>query len=84
MVGTKVGRELATEGWQPEYPVVCIPGFASSALYVKKGLKKWEGKRIWLDIHNLLDSKVSQISNKFQKNKKTDLMVPVAVILGLP
>lgn len=69
MVGTKVGRDLATEGWQPDHPVVCIPGFASSALYVKKGLKKWEGKRIWLDINNLLGSKVSQLSNKLQSKK---------------
>jgi hypothetical protein len=42
---------------------------------VKKGLKKWEGKRIWLDINNLLGSKVSQLSNKFQINKKSEIMV---------
>lgn len=26
MMDTKVGKELSEEGWQPEYPVICVPG----------------------------------------------------------
>lgn len=71
MMDTKVGKEMADEGWSPDFPVVCIPGtkslmkrttdstgFASSALYAKIGHKGWEGKRIWLDINNLLGGTV--------------------------
>eukprot|EP01127_Copromyxa_protea_P016156 TRINITY_DN4751_c0_g1_i1.p1 TRINITY_DN4751_c0_g1~~TRINITY_DN4751_c0_g1_i1.p1 ORF type:complete len:957 (+),score=156.27 TRINITY_DN4751_c0_g1_i1:1083-3953(+) len=71
MMDTKCGKEMSEQGWLPHYPVICIPGFASSALYVKKGQKGWEGKRIWLDINNLLGSKVGEFQDKlnFKKSK---------------
>lgn len=76
MMDTKCGKEMLEQvsqlakfaliwkGWVPHYPVICIPGFASSSLYVKKGQKGWEGKRIWLDINSLLGSKVGEIQDK--------------------
>eukprot|EP01127_Copromyxa_protea_P003551 TRINITY_DN1335_c0_g1_i2.p1 TRINITY_DN1335_c0_g1~~TRINITY_DN1335_c0_g1_i2.p1 ORF type:complete len:864 (-),score=121.64 TRINITY_DN1335_c0_g1_i2:1102-3693(-) len=58
--GSQTGKSLATAGWIPNYPIICIPGFASSALYVKKGHMKWQGKRLWMDIGTLLGAKLSK------------------------
>jgi len=45
-----VGKAKAQLGYQPKYPIMIIPGFASSALECWKGERSaWFRERIWLD-----------------------------------
>ena len=45
-----VGKAKAALGYKPKYPIMIIPGFASSALECWQGDKsQWFRERIWLD-----------------------------------
>ena len=48
-------KNLETNGLRPHLPVLIIPGFMSSGLFVKKSELEpsWEEKRLWLNLVSL-------------------------------
>jgi hypothetical protein len=46
----QLGRKMAAEGYVPKYPIVLVPGLASTALKVEEGHPEWVNQRIWLSL----------------------------------
>lgn len=50
-------------GYKAKHPIVLIPGFCSSGLYVEEGNESWKGQRVWLSLAKLTSesSKIPKI-----------------------
>ena len=55
----RIGRAFAADGAKPRFPVLIVPGFASSSLEVLGSdvQPTWEGKRLWLDVSKIPNGK---------------------------
>lgn len=63
MNGTSEGKRLRREGYVPNYPIFCIPGFASSALSCEESTESlWRGERVWLNLTGLVKGKCTGIA----------------------
>jgi len=69
MNGTSEGKRLRREGYVPNYPIFCIPGFASSALSCEESTESlWRGERVWLNLTGLVKGKCTGIASKFSEH----------------
>lgn len=60
------------QGRKPNYPVIIVPGLASSALEVWESPKSgWQGERIWLDIAKVGKAAKLVKLSKFLKKSRT-------------
>jgi len=66
-----VGKLFAQKGFKAKYPVVFIPGFASSALTVEQGDELWKSERIWLSLNKLGGEKWRLFSEDMSRVSKT-------------
>jgi len=49
----RTGLLKAKLGYVPKYPILLVPGMASTALEVWKGKAEWHRERVWLDVAKL-------------------------------
>ncbi|KAH3743809.1 Lecithin:cholesterol acyltransferase [Pelomyxa schiedti] len=78
-VNSNVARAMHQAGWRPHFPVVLVPGFASSELKVKEGLiPKWQNEVVWLSLTKIgtqtfkllgfsMSNAVQKLSNQLSK-----------------
>uniref|UniRef100_A0A7S4K8A7 Phospholipid:diacylglycerol acyltransferase n=1 Tax=Paramoeba aestuarina TaxID=180227 RepID=A0A7S4K8A7_9EUKA len=68
----RLGRAMSILGYKPYYPIVIVPGLASSALeawYTEQGI--WKRSRVWIDPMKIGQTAgMQKFSNKFTSKKK--------------
>lgn len=64
------GKTLRDAGYVPHYPVIIVPGLASSGLVLEAGNQAWLFERVWLSIAKLGFSMVN-------KHRKKEIHVTV-------
>merc|ERR1712100_902392 len=65
-----LGKAKAKLGFKPEYPVVLVPGIASSVLECwQSDTNSWVNQRIWLDPFKMVDRPSAQIAEKLNFNE---------------
>lgn len=67
-----VGELMSKNGWKPKYPVIIVPGLASSSLEVWESAEKpdWETERLWIDISKIgKAAKMKQVDKKLKRIK---------------
>ncbi|KAL6078804.1 Synaptotagmin-2 [Balamuthia mandrillaris] len=60
----KLGKDLAENGYRPNLPIVLVPGFGSSGLFVEEGAEDWLGARVWLSITRLTSEKLKMLGQQ--------------------
>eukprot|EP01094_Clydonella_sp_ATCC50884_P019594 TRINITY_DN3870_c0_g1_i2.p1 TRINITY_DN3870_c0_g1~~TRINITY_DN3870_c0_g1_i2.p1 ORF type:complete len:791 (-),score=263.20 TRINITY_DN3870_c0_g1_i2:193-2565(-) len=67
---SSLGRAMRSSGSKPNFPVVLVPGLASSALEVwdSEEMPGWIGERVWIDINKIGSlAQLQKIKNVFKK-----------------
>ncbi|KAH3757413.1 Lecithin:cholesterol acyltransferase [Pelomyxa schiedti] len=66
-VGHNPAQKMKEEGWVPRFPVVIVPGFASSALMVCKGpISAWQNQIVWLSLSKIGSQSFRQMGTTVQ------------------
>ncbi|ELR22939.1 phospholipid:sterol acyl transferase [Acanthamoeba castellanii str. Neff] len=67
-----MGRSMAREGLVPKYPIVLLPGLASSSLQVEEGNPEWVGEWIWLSLAKIGSQKFKTLFSSPTVSKRID------------
>jgi len=82
-ISKRLGADMAQDGWRPKYPIMLVPGFASSGLQIMEGAEDWIGDRVWLEVGKVAScagkSKIRMKQDKFKKILKEEKEKALAV-----
>eukprot|EP01094_Clydonella_sp_ATCC50884_P022493 TRINITY_DN5186_c0_g1_i1.p1 TRINITY_DN5186_c0_g1~~TRINITY_DN5186_c0_g1_i1.p1 ORF type:complete len:780 (-),score=156.48 TRINITY_DN5186_c0_g1_i1:1224-3356(-) len=70
-----IGRAMKSEKCTPRFPVVLVPGLASTALEVwdSEEAPEWLGERVWIDVNKIGSlAQVQKVKNMLRSSKKSD------------